>query len=68
MLANAGPRGCTEAIMAVHFTVELLAGLVRQGWVSVDVETVRAGRSPDGVVRMKITEAGRQSLASRSLQ
>jgi len=68
MLANAGPRGCTEAIMALHFTVALLAGLVRQGWASVDVETVRAGRSPVSVVRMKITEAGRQALAARSLQ
>jgi hypothetical protein len=66
MLANAGPRGNTEAIMAVHFTVELLAGLARQGWASVDVETVRAGRSPVGVVRMKITEAGRQALTTGS--
>jgi len=39
MLANTGRRGNTEAIMAVHFTVELLAGLVRQGWASVDVES-----------------------------
>ena len=30
MLANGSPHGCTEAIMAVHFTVELLARLVRQ--------------------------------------
>ena len=66
MLANAGPRGNTEATMAVHFTVELLAGLVRQGWASVDVETVCAARSPVGVVRMKITEEGRQALTARS--
>jgi hypothetical protein len=31
MLRDAGPRGNIEAIMAVHFTTELLAGLVRQG-------------------------------------
>jgi len=65
-LANAGPRGATETIMAAHFGIELLAGLVRRGWVNVNVETVRAGRSPLGVVRMKITEAGRQALAARS--
>jgi len=66
MLANGGPRGNTEAIMAEQLGIELLAGLEGQGWVNVDVETVRAGCSPVGVVRMKISEAGRQALAARS--
>jgi hypothetical protein len=30
MLAGAGPRGATESTMAMNFTVDLLAGLVRQ--------------------------------------
>jgi hypothetical protein len=43
MLASAGPSGRTEGIMAVHFKVDLLAGLVRAGLVRVDVADVRAG-------------------------
>jgi hypothetical protein len=35
MLAGSGPRGATESVMAMHFTVDLLAGLVRQGLASV---------------------------------
>jgi hypothetical protein len=42
ILADARPSGRTEGIMALHFTVELLAGLVREGWASVQVETARA--------------------------
>jgi hypothetical protein len=30
MLADAGPRGCAESIMAVHFGVEILAGLTHE--------------------------------------
>ena len=64
-LAAAGPRGCVEALM-VHahgFTVEALAGLVRGGLASVEVKSVRAGRSPVEVIRMKITAAGLRALS-----
>jgi hypothetical protein len=65
MLAGAGPRGATEAIMAANFGVELLAGLVCQGWASVQVgpRWSLVGRSRVEVVRMRITDPGRQALA-----
>jgi len=49
--------------MAARFGVEVLAGLVRKGWASVDVETVHAGGRTFDVVRMRITAVGRQALA-----
>jgi hypothetical protein len=49
--------------MAAHFGIELLAGLVRAGLASVDVKSIRAGRSRVEVVRMRITVAGRKALA-----
>ena len=58
VLVDTGGDGTAEAVMAARFGVEVLAGLVRKGWASVDVETV--------VVRMRITEAGRQALAAGS--
>jgi hypothetical protein len=64
MLAGAGPRGATESIMAMHFTVDLLAGLIRQGLASVAPESMQAGGRAMTVVRMKITTAGRGALAT----
>ena len=48
--------------MAVHFTVDLLAGLVREGWARVEVQSARAGGKAIEVVRMRITDAGRHAL------
>jgi hypothetical protein len=66
MLADAGPRGATEAVLIANgFPVAVLAGLVRDGLAHVAVSTVRAGaggRKVD-VVRMQITDAGRRALA-----
>jgi hypothetical protein len=64
VLADAGREGAAEAIMAARFGVEVLAGLVRKGWVHVDVETVQAGGRAFDVVRMRITAAGRLALAA----
>jgi hypothetical protein len=44
LLADAGPRGSTAAILMAHgFTAEMLAGLVRDGLATVASETVKAG-------------------------
>jgi hypothetical protein len=44
LLADAGPRGSTAAILMAHgFTAEMLAGLVRDGLATVATETVKAG-------------------------
>jgi hypothetical protein len=50
--------------MAARFGVEVLAGLVRKGWASVDVETMHADGRIFGVVRMRITAAGRLAFAA----
>jgi hypothetical protein len=61
MLSDA-PRGHAESVMASHFGVDLLAGLVRRGLVSVAQERVRANWQWIEVVMMRITDAGRQAL------
>ena len=56
-------QGCTEAILLAHgFTIEMLIVLVRDGLATATPETVHAGRRPIEVVRMGITDAGRQAL------
>jgi hypothetical protein len=47
LAADTGRDGAAEATMAARFGVEVLAGLVRKGWASVDVESVRAGDRDD---------------------
>jgi hypothetical protein len=64
VLADTGWDGAAEAILAARFGVEVLAGLVRKGWVRVDVETVCTGGRTFDVVRMRITAAGRLALAA----
>jgi hypothetical protein len=66
MLAEAGHRGCTEAIMAAHFEVELLAGLLREGWAGVQVQTIGAGPRPVEILTMRVTDAGRRALKRAS--
>jgi hypothetical protein len=64
-LAAAGPCGHSESIIAEYFGMRLVTGLVREGWASVQVESVRAGGRTVDVVRMRITGAGRKALAER---
>jgi hypothetical protein len=63
MLASS-PHGCTESILRAHgFTISVLAGLMRTGLAKAEAEFMRAGGTVIGVVRISITDAGRQSLA-----
>jgi hypothetical protein len=56
--------GVTEAVMLTHgFTIDLLVDLVREGLATATPETVHAGKRPIDVVRVRITDAGRQTLA-----
>jgi hypothetical protein len=62
-LADAGHRGCTESILLAHgFTVDLLTGLVRQGFATAGSETVRAGWRWIAVTRFRVTDAGKVAL------
>jgi hypothetical protein len=59
MLA-ASADGCTDAL-AHGFTAELVVGLLRWGLATAKAEQT-AGRAVD-VTRVRITDAGRRSLA-----
>jgi hypothetical protein len=62
-LLAASPDGCTEALMLAHgFTVELLVDLCIAELAIATPERMVAGGRAVEVVRMKITEAGRQAL------
>ena len=61
LLANSAD-GRTEArLLSRGFTREEISGLIRDGLATAS--TVRVGRAPVEVVRIKITEAGRAALA-----
>jgi hypothetical protein len=63
-LLAGSPLGVTEAIMLAHgFTTEMLTVLVRDGLATATPQTVHAGKRPVEVVRVRITDAGRQVLA-----
>ena len=63
VLAKAGPRGVTEALMLAHgFAADLLADLEIAGFAVVATETVRTGGPTTKVERFRITDAGRGTL------
>ena|SRR5262249_14343563 len=67
-LLAASPDGCTEALMFANgFTAELLVELVRAGLASATSERVAASGRSIEIVRVRITEAGRQALATATL-
>jgi hypothetical protein len=58
-----GPRGYTKArLLADGFTVDMLAGLVREGLATAQRETSRVGGREIRVERYRITDAGRRAL------
>lgn len=65
LLVEAGLRGSTvDFLVRVHgFTVVALTGLVRGGYASVAPEKMRIDGRPVDVVRVVITDAGRQAIA-----
>ena len=63
------PEGVIEAMMLAHgFRVELLVDLCIAGLAIAKPEHIRAGGRAMEVVRMKITEAGRQALTGKGTQ
>lgn len=63
MLADS-PHGATEDLLALAhgFNGDMIAGLVRTGFAAAQRETIEAGGKSVEVVRISITEAGRQVL------
>jgi hypothetical protein len=67
-LLAASRDGCTEAIMLAHgFTVELMVDLCIAGLAIATVERMVVGGRTVEIVRLKITEAGRQAPASGAI-
>jgi hypothetical protein len=62
------PRGVTEdlLVLAHGFDSDMIAGLVRAGLATAHRETVRAGGKTTEIVRIRITDAGRQVLEGRT--
>jgi hypothetical protein len=57
--------GCTEAMMLAHgFSIGMMVELVNAGLASVTSERVVAGNRTIEVARVRITEAGRRTLAN----
>ena len=63
-LLAGSPHGVPEDLLALAhgFNSDMIAGLVRTGLATAQRETVRAGGQSVEVVRIRITEAGRQAL------
>ena len=58
-------RGLAEALLLTYgFTRDLLAGLVHTGLATAQRQTVKAGGQTIKVIRIRITEAGRQAIES----
>ena len=62
-LLTAASPSCPEPLLLAHgFETEMLADLVRKGLATAQTEPVNAGARSVEVVRVKITDAGRQAL------
>jgi hypothetical protein len=58
-------RGLTETLLRTYgFTLTMLTGLIRAGLATAQRQTVRAGGQAIKVIRIRITEAGRQEIES----
>jgi hypothetical protein len=68
MLAGS-PHGVTEDLLVLThgFDSDMIADLVHGGLATAQRETVRAGGQSVEVVRIRITEAGRQALETGGL-
>jgi hypothetical protein len=64
LLAKAGTLGLTETMMQAHgFKLYMIADLARAGFANSAPELVQAGTKAIAVIRIRITNAGRQALA-----
>jgi len=63
-LLAASPDGCSEALMfANEFTVKLLIELIRTELATAQPERLIANGKQIEIIRVRITEAGRQAVA-----
>jgi len=63
-LLAGSPDGATEALL-VHgygFSGDMIASLAGAGFVATERETMKAGAKPVEIVRVKITDLGREAI------
>jgi len=64
IIAKSGLAGCTEHLLLAHsFSLEFLAGLVRDGFASVTPERARAGGKMIVICRLRLTDAGTRVMS-----
>jgi len=64
-LLTVDQRGLTETLLRTYgFTLRMLAGLIRAGLATAQRQTVKASGQTIKVVRIRITDAGRQAMGS----
>jgi hypothetical protein len=63
MIAEAEPRGCTDAVLMMYFKLQTIVDLITAGLANVRTEVVRAGGRTIKTPRVGITDAGRRRLA-----
>jgi hypothetical protein len=65
MLSTSGHNGATQPFLVAHgFGGAMLTGLVNRGLVIMTLEKVRAGGKMIEVVKVRITDAGRDALTA----
>jgi hypothetical protein len=66
VIASAGPRGATETLLVDVYSFGLaeLAQLVHADFATLSQQTMRGGGRTITVVRLRITDAGRRTLAT----
>jgi hypothetical protein len=62
LLAAASPS-CPEPLLLAHgIKIEMIAGLVREGLATARTQAASVGGGPVEIVRVGITDAGRQAI------
>ena len=57
------PKGCSKALLMAHgLTTKIIADLIESGLVSAQPERSYVGGRAHRVMRIKITDAGREAL------
>jgi hypothetical protein len=67
-LLDSWPNGCPEGLMIEEgYSVEFIVDLIQKRLATLHTQYMRIGRCLMETVRLKITAAGRQSLAATAL-
>jgi hypothetical protein len=64
----AGSANGSTLLIASGFTLDMMGGLARCGFVTARAERPFAGGKPMEIKRLQITEAGRRALAGQQQQ